>query len=51
LDRGRRSRRDDPVVELEDEHRDALRLRVIEDRPYGDVARELGISEQAASGP
>ncbi|HEY3774967.1 MAG TPA: sigma factor-like helix-turn-helix DNA-binding protein [Solirubrobacteraceae bacterium] len=30
------------------QHRDALRLRVVEERPYPEVARVLGISEQAA---
>jgi len=38
----------DRFAGLDAEYRDALRLRVIEDRPYGDVARELGVSEQAA---
>lgn len=33
---------------LSGEQRDALRLRVVEDRPYDEVARTLGISEQAA---
>ncbi len=33
---------------LDAEYRDALRLRVVEERPYSDVARELGVSEQAA---
>jgi RNA polymerase sigma-70 factor (ECF subfamily) len=33
---------------LSREQRDALQLRVVEDRPYDDVARTLGISEQAA---
>jgi RNA polymerase sigma factor (sigma-70 family) len=33
---------------LSDEQRDALRLRVVEDRSYEDVARLLGITEQAA---
>jgi RNA polymerase sigma factor (sigma-70 family) len=30
------------------EQRDVLRLRVVEGRPYSEVARELGISEQTA---
>jgi RNA polymerase sigma factor (sigma-70 family) len=30
------------------EQRDALRLRVLEERPYADVARTLGVSEQTA---
>jgi RNA polymerase sigma-70 factor (ECF subfamily) len=34
--------------DLSDEQRDALRLRVIDERPYGEVARTLGISEQTA---
>jgi RNA polymerase sigma-70 factor (ECF subfamily) len=33
---------------LSREQCDALQLRVVEDRPYDDVARTLGISEQAA---
>ncbi len=33
---------------LSREQRDALQLRVVEDRSYDDVARTLGISEQAA---
>jgi RNA polymerase sigma-70 factor (ECF subfamily) len=33
---------------LSDEQRDALRLRVVEDRSYEEVARLLGITEQAA---
>lgn len=34
--------------ELSDDQRDALRLRVIDERPYAEVARTLGISEQTA---
>jgi RNA polymerase sigma factor (sigma-70 family) len=34
--------------ELSDDQRDALRLRVIDERPYAEVALELGISEQTA---
>jgi RNA polymerase sigma factor (sigma-70 family) len=34
--------------ELSDDQRDALRLRVIDERPYCEVARMLGISEQTA---
>lgn len=34
--------------ELSDGQRDALRLRVIDDRPYDEVAQALGISEQTA---
>jgi RNA polymerase sigma factor (sigma-70 family) len=34
--------------DLSDDQRDALRLRVIDERPYGEVARTLGISEQTA---
>jgi RNA polymerase sigma factor (sigma-70 family) len=33
---------------LSDEQRRALQLRVVEDRPYEEVARVLGVSEQAA---
>jgi RNA polymerase sigma factor (sigma-70 family) len=36
------------VGDLSDDQRDALRLRVIDERPYGEVARTLGISEQTA---
>jgi RNA polymerase sigma factor (sigma-70 family) len=34
--------------ELSDDQRDALRLRVIDERPYSEVAQTLGISEQTA---
>lgn len=34
--------------DLSDDQRDALRLRVIDERPYCEVARVLGISEQTA---
>jgi RNA polymerase sigma factor (sigma-70 family) len=34
--------------ELSDGQRDALRLRVVDERPYHEVARTLGISEQTA---
>jgi RNA polymerase sigma factor (sigma-70 family) len=33
---------------LSDDQRDALRLRVIDERPYDEVARSLGVSEQTA---
>jgi len=33
---------------LSDGQRQALRLRVVEERPYGEVASTLGVSEQAA---
>jgi RNA polymerase sigma-70 factor (ECF subfamily) len=36
------------LAELDTDQRDALRLRVVEDRSYGDVARELGVSEPTA---
>lgn len=36
------------LARLSEEQRAALRLRVIEDRSYPDVARELGVSEEAA---
>ncbi len=35
-------------VQLSDDQRDALRLRVIDERPYPEVALTLGISEQTA---
>ena len=34
--------------ELSDDQRDALRLRVIDERPYAEVALRLGVSEQTA---
>jgi len=34
--------------ELSDDQRDALRLRVIDERPYDEVAHELGVSQQTA---
>jgi RNA polymerase sigma-70 factor (ECF subfamily) len=34
--------------ERSDDQRDALRLRVIDERPYSEVAQTLGISEQTA---
>jgi RNA polymerase sigma-70 factor, ECF subfamily len=36
------------LASLTPEHRDAVRLRVVEERPYPEVARSLGISEQTA---
>jgi RNA polymerase sigma factor (sigma-70 family) len=36
------------LARLSDGQRDALRLRVLEERPYDDVARRLGVSEQTA---
>ncbi len=36
------------LEEHSSEQRDALRLRVVEERPYADVALSLGISEQTA---
>jgi RNA polymerase sigma factor (sigma-70 family) len=36
------------LVRLSVEQREALRLRVVEERPYGEVAARLGVSEQAA---
>jgi RNA polymerase sigma factor (sigma-70 family) len=48
---GRRARRAEvgaQLVRLGSEQRDAVRLRVVEERPYPDVALALGISEQAA---
>lgn len=34
--------------DLKEEHQEALRLRVIDERPYPEVASELGVSEQTA---
>ncbi len=36
------------LAELSDDHRDALRLRIVEERDYADVAGRLGVSEQTA---
>jgi RNA polymerase sigma-70 factor (ECF subfamily) len=36
------------LASLTPEHRDAVRLRVVEERPYPEIARSLGISEQTA---
>jgi RNA polymerase sigma-70 factor (ECF subfamily) len=36
------------VSELSPAHRDALRLRIVEELPYPEVARRLEISEPAA---
>ncbi len=36
------------LAQLSAEQREALQLRVIEERPYEEVARVLGVSEQAA---
>ena len=36
------------LVRLDSGQRDAVRLRVVEERPYPEVATALGISEQAA---
>lgn len=36
------------LAQLSDGQREALRLRVLEERPYEDVAVRLGVSEQAA---
>ncbi|MGH2884971.1 MAG: RNA polymerase sigma factor [Solirubrobacteraceae bacterium] len=38
----------DGLARLDADQRDALRLRVVEERPYDEVAREMGVSEQAA---
>jgi RNA polymerase sigma-70 factor (ECF subfamily) len=38
----------DAFDELDEAQRDALRLRVLEERPYVEVARALGVSEEAA---
>jgi RNA polymerase sigma factor (sigma-70 family) len=34
--------------EISDEHRTALELRVVQERPYPEVARAMGVSEQVA---
>jgi RNA polymerase sigma-70 factor (ECF subfamily) len=36
------------LAELSPEHRDALRLRVVEEQSYREVAQALGVSEQTA---
>jgi RNA polymerase sigma-70 factor (ECF subfamily) len=36
------------LARLSNEQREALRLRVVEERPYDEVARRLGVSEQTA---
>lgn len=36
------------LARLTDDHRDALQLRIVEEREYEDVARVLGVSEQTA---
>ncbi len=38
----------DELDDLAAEQREALLLRVVQERPYDDVARELGVSEQTA---
>jgi RNA polymerase sigma factor (sigma-70 family) len=38
----------DGLAALSADHRDALRLRIVEERAYPDVASELGVSEQVA---
>jgi RNA polymerase sigma factor (sigma-70 family) len=38
----------DGLAALSSDHRDALRLRIVEERAYPDVASELGVSEQVA---
>lgn len=38
----------DAMARLSDQHREALRLRVVEERSYADVAAELGTTEQTA---
>jgi len=36
------------LEQLSEAHRDALQLRIVEELPYADVARRLGVSEEAA---
>lgn len=38
----------DGLAALSADHRDALRLRIVEERAYPEVARQLGVSEQVA---
>jgi RNA polymerase sigma-70 factor (ECF subfamily) len=45
---GARQLMSEAMTGLSDEHREALRLRVIDERPYAAVAAELGITEQTA---
>lgn len=46
--RGARSLMAKAVSSLSDQHREVLTLRVVEERPYPEVAAVLGISEQSA---
>jgi RNA polymerase sigma-70 factor (ECF subfamily) len=46
--RGLREAIGEALASLSAGERDVLRLRVVEERPYREVARELGISEQTA---
>jgi len=46
--RGGRAELADALARLSLQQREALRLRVIEERPYREVAQRLGISEQTA---
>jgi RNA polymerase sigma factor (sigma-70 family) len=43
-----RARVADSLADLPLDHREALRLRIVDERSYDEVARTLGVSEQAA---
>jgi RNA polymerase sigma factor (sigma-70 family) len=38
----------DGLAALSEDHREALRLRIVEERSYAEVAQTLGVSEQTA---
>lgn len=46
--RSRRAAIADGLAALSEDHREALRLRIVEERSYADVAITLGVSEQTA---
>ena len=45
---GARALLDDALAGLTDDQRDAVRMRVVDDLPYDEVARRLGVSEPTA---
>lgn len=46
--RGRREALGEALATLSPDHREVLRLRVVHERPYSEIARALGISEATA---